>query len=176
MRVLMSEPVKINKSFVDKASTPTDKDQAFYRDTELKGFALRITSAGTKSFVVEKIIGKKVRRITLGKYGALTAEAARKEAQKLLGQIASGKDPIADKQAAKMREVTLKEVYADYLKTRKSLKPKTVYDYNRVVNTALAHWLKKPLTSITKDKVAKIHEKLGEEHAHGIALNAAVHL
>src|SRR3990167_3424404 len=172
----MASLIKITKLFVDKAIAPIDKDQVFYRDKELKGFALRVTSAGTKSFVVEKIIGKKVRRITLGKYGSLTAESARKEAQKLLGQIAGGKDPIAEKQATKIREVTLKEVYADYLKTRKSLKPKTVYDYNRVVNTALAHWLKKPLTSITKDKVAKIHEKLGEEHAHGIALNAAVHL
>lgn len=165
----MSEPVKINKSFVDRASTPTDKDQIFYRDSEVKGFALRITSAGTKSFVVEKIIGKKVRRITLGKYGSLTTETARKEAQKLLGQIASGKDPIADKQAAKIREVTLKEVYTGYLKTRKSLKPKTIYDYNRVVNIAFAHWLQKPLTSITKDKVAKIHEKLGQEHGHAYA-------
>lgn len=105
----------------------------------------------------------------MGKYGSLTAEAARKEAQKLLGQIASGKDPIAEKQAAKMREVTLKEVYEDYLKTRKALKPKTIYDYNRVVNNALAHWLKKPLTSITKDKVTKIHEKLGSEHGHAYA-------
>lgn len=165
----MAKPVKINKSFVDKVTTPTDKDQVFYRDIELKGFALRITSNGTKSFVVEKIIGKKVRRITLGKYGALTPEAARNKAKILLGQIASGKDPIAEKQAAKMREVTLKEVYEDYLKTRKALKPKTIYDYNRVVNNALANWLRKPLTSITKDKVTKIHEKLGEEHGHAYA-------
>lgn len=161
--------MKLTKAFVDKAATPTDKDQVFYRDQELKGFALRVTSNGTKSFVIEKIIGKKVRRITLGKYGALTPEIARKEAQKLLGQIASGKDPIAEKQAAKIREVTLKEVYIDYLKTRKALKSKTIYDYNRVVNNALAHWLGKPLTSITKDKVAKIHEKLGNEHGHAYA-------
>jgi len=165
----MTNSTKLTKSFIDKAPTPTNKDQAFYRDKELKGFALRVTASGAKSFVVEKIIGKKVRRITLGKYGALTAEAARKEAQKLLGQIASGKDPIAEKQATRMREVTLKEVFDDYLKTRKALKPKTIYDYNRVVNIALASWLKKPLTSITKEKVAKIHEHLGQENGHAYA-------
>ena len=60
--------VKITKSFVDKALPHPEKDQIFYRDEVLKGFALRITSNGVKSFVVEKIIGNKVRRITLGKY------------------------------------------------------------------------------------------------------------
>ena len=146
----MADSIKINKSFVDRAEKPVGKDQIFYRDKELKGFALRVTSAGTKSFVVEKIIGKKVRRITLGKYGSLTAESARTKAKILLGQIASGGDPIADKQATKMRTVSLREVYAYYLKTRKSLKPKTIYDYNRVVNTALAHWLKNLLPLLPK--------------------------
>ena len=83
----MADSVKINKSFVDRAEKPVGKDQVFYRDKELKGFALRVTSAGTKSFIVEKIIGKKVRRITLGKYGSLTAETARTKAKILLGKL-----------------------------------------------------------------------------------------
>ena len=56
----MSTKIKINKTFVDKADTPTDKDQVFYRDAELKGFALRVTASGTKSFVVEKNINEPV--------------------------------------------------------------------------------------------------------------------
>lgn len=54
---------------------------------------------------MRKKIGNKVRRITLGKYGALTAEQARKEAQKIIGQIATGGDPIAEKRATKMKAV-----------------------------------------------------------------------
>src|SRR3990167_9277144 len=114
--------MKLTKAFVDKAEPPVGKDQIFYRDGELKGFALRVTSAGTKSFVVEKNIGNKVRRMTLGKYGALTVEQARREAQKVIGQIATGIDPIAQKRAAKMNAVTLSEVFDDYMKARKSLK------------------------------------------------------
>lgn len=165
----MTALIKLTKSFVDKATAPTDKDQTFYRDKELKGFALRITSAGTKSFVVEKIIGKKVRRITLGKYGSLTAESARREAQKLLGQIAGGKDPVAEKQAARVREINVREVFEDYLKTRKSLKPKTIYDYKRVLNLAFKNLSNKPLASITKDKVAKLHDALGKERGEAYA-------
>lgn len=133
--------VKLTKSFVDKEASLPSKDQVFYRDTELKGFALRITASGTKSFVVEKIIGHKVRRITLGKYSdALPVEKARKKAQILLGQIADGIDPIAEKRADKMRCVSLKEVLDDYMQARKSLKPKTLYDYKRVLNIAFDNW------------------------------------
>lgn len=32
-------------TFVDKAEPPKEKDQAFYRDDQLIGFALRVTAA-----------------------------------------------------------------------------------------------------------------------------------
>jgi integrase len=161
--------MKLIKTFVDKAVAPTDKNQIFYRDDQLKGFALRVTLNGVKSFVVEKSIGNKIRRITLGKYGALTVEQARKEAQKLLGQIAAGVDPLAEKRVKKMRVVTLSEVMQHYLQARKSLKPKTLYDYNRVLYIAFLNWKDKPLAFITKDKVAKLHEKIGQERGAAYA-------
>lgn len=167
--------MKLTKAFVDKAELPVGKDQVFYRDDQLKGFALRVTSSGTKSFVVEKNIGNKVRRMTLGKYGALTVEQARKEAQKIIGQIATGIDPIAEKRSAKMSAVTLNEVFDDYIKARKSLKHNTLYNYKRVLAIAFASWGNKPLVSITKDKVAKHHEKLGKERGEAYA-NLAMRL
>jgi integrase len=162
--------MKITKSFVEKATIPTNKDQIFYRDKELKGFALRVTSAGTKSFVVEKIVGNKVKRITLGKYSdALSVEKARKMAQVMIGQIVDGVDPIAEKRAKKMYQTTLNEVMQDYLHTRKGLKSKTLYDYQRVIKIAFASWKDKPITTITKDKVEKHHTKLGQEHGEAYA-------
>lgn len=167
--------MKLTKKIVDDAKLPVDKDQVFYRDDQLKGFALRVTSSGTKSFVIEKNIGNKVRRITLGKYGALTVEQARKEAQKIIGQIATGIDPIAEKLSAKMSAVTLNEVFEDYKKARKSLKHNTLYNYERVLTIGFASWGSKPLISITKDKVAKHHVKLGKEHGEAYA-NLAMRL
>ncbi|KTD25773.1 phage related integrase [Legionella maceachernii] len=85
-----NKSVKLTKSVVDKIKPEEGKDQVFYRDEQLKGFALRVTSAGVKSFVVETRIDNKVKRITLGKYGQITAEEARKQAKHLFGQIAKG--------------------------------------------------------------------------------------
>src|SRR5580700_8158663 len=105
--------MKLTKAFVDKAEAPRDKDQTFYRDGELKGFALRVTSSGVKSFVVETLIGNKVRRMTIGRYGKVTTEQARIEAKKLLGKIASGIDPVAERKQARAKTVTLREVFED---------------------------------------------------------------
>lgn len=81
-------PQKITKSYVDRLSTP-ETGQTFIRDTELKGFAVRITSSGAKSFILEKRIDGKVKRLTLGRYPELTVEQARKEAHKLGNYILS---------------------------------------------------------------------------------------
>ena len=72
-------------------------DQVFYRDSAIAGFGLRVTSGGVKSFIIEKRINGKVKRITLGRYGNITVEQARKQAMTYLGDIVTGKDPIADK-------------------------------------------------------------------------------
>src|SRR5205823_4580817 len=100
--------------------------QKRYYDDNLKGFGVRVTSGGAKTFIVEKLIKGKLRRIKIGRYGEITAEQARNKAKILIGQIAHGIDPLAEKNSAKMREVTLQEVMQDYLQARKSLKPKTL--------------------------------------------------
>lgn len=161
--------MRITKTAVDKLQPPTDKTQQFYRDDLLKGFAVRITATGVKSFVVEKLIHQKVKRITLGRYGELTVEQARKEAQKLLGKIATGIDPIAEKQEVKIKAVTLNQVFNDYLHARKGLKPKTIYDYKRIIELAFADWKNKPLLTITKDKIAKRHAQLGQKSGEAYA-------
>lgn len=166
--------MKITKLFVDKLEIPSSNEsgktaQKRYYDETIKGFGVRVTSGGTKAFFLEKLIKNKLSRITLGRYPELTVELARKEAQKLLGQIAMGFDPIAQKQTAKMREVTLKEVFQDYLKVRKSLKQSTLTNYQQIITKAFVNWLNKPLVSITKDKVAKHHQQLGEAHGEAYA-------
>jgi integrase len=164
--------MKLTKSAIDKLVAPKDRDQSFFRDDQLKGFAIRITTSGVKSFIVEKLVSGKVKRMTLGRYGELTVEQARKEAQKLLGKIATGIDPIAEKQSKKVSAVTLLQVFHDYLNARKELKPKTRYDYNNLMRVAFNEWKNKPLLSINKDKVVKYHERLGKERGTAYANQA----
>jgi integrase len=158
--------MKITKLAVDKLPVPSPLEnrtaQKRYYDETIKGFGVRVTSGGTKAFFVEKLVNTKLRRITLGRYPELTVELARREAHKMLGQIATGIDPLAEKKAAKMRSLTLRQVFEDYKQARKSLKPTTLKDYERIMLEAFSDWQNKPLLEISKDMVAKRHSKFGE--------------
>ncbi len=142
-------PQKITKSYVDKLSTP-ETGQAFIRDTELKGFAVRVTSSGAKSFILEKRIDGKVKRLTLGRYPELTVEQARKEAHKLLGHIATGRNPVAEKKQEALQGTTLKQAFDDFVKTRKNLKERTLYDYRRVMSIIFSDWQDKAMIDLVK--------------------------
>ncbi|HAT7071648.1 TPA: tyrosine-type recombinase/integrase [Legionella pneumophila] len=164
--------MKLTKTIVDKLEHIPGKTQTFYRDNDLKGFALRITSGGVKSFIVETRINGKVKRVTSGKYGNLTVEEARKQAKSLLGSVARGDDPIAEKKTKKVHAMTLQQVLNDYLKARKDLKPPTLNDYQCVLHEVVPDWLDKPLVNITREMIAKRHTKHGQANSKALANNA----
>jgi Arm DNA-binding domain len=75
---------KLTKRAVD-ALSPRRKAYAAY-DSELRGFGVRVMPGGHKSFIVEYRPhgggrGNATRRLTLGAYGALTPDQARRAAQ-----------------------------------------------------------------------------------------------
>jgi integrase len=155
--------MRLTKLAIAKLPLPSE-GQAFYRDDKLKGLAVRITAGGTKSFVLEKLIHRRVRRITLGRHGEISIETARKQAQKLLGQIAEGRDPVSERKRTAASAITLDDVYTEYLEHRRDLKPKTIADYNRVIAVALVDWRRKPLVSITRDGVSRRFNRLRDKH------------
>lgn len=157
-----NQPVKLTKKFVDQIPSPTAQKQTFVRDSILPGFGLRVTQSGVKAFIVEKRIHGRVRRETLGRFGNLTVEQARREAQRFLGQVAMGLDPIAERKAANIKAITLKHVFDDFKKARKNLKPKTLNDYSWNLNHHLADWMGKPITALTKAMISQRHAKIGD--------------
>ena len=154
--------IKVDRLPIPRRLAPGRTAQTRHYDDVLKGFGVRVTSGGCKAFFVEKRVGRKLHWITLGHYPALTVEQARREAQKLLGKIASGIDPIAEKQETIAKQITLQEVFEDYLAARKSLKPTTLKDYHQFMNRAFCDWRSRPLSRIAKDMVVKRHAELGQ--------------
>jgi Arm domain-containing DNA-binding protein len=82
---------ELTKQVVDAAST------GIVWDAELSGFGLRTAPGGTKSYILSYRVGRgrhaPQRRITIGKHGSWTPETARREAMRLLGEVAKGGDP-----------------------------------------------------------------------------------
>lgn len=160
--------MKLTKSVIDRLSVPADKP-AFYRDDELRGFGVKVFTSGTKSFFLEKRIGGKVKRITIGQFGELTAEQARRQAVKLAGRIATGGDPVADKKREKLSAKTLAEAFADYLEARKGLKQSTRRDMRVSLDEMFPDWLDKPVACITPAMVTKRHKDFGDQRSEARA-------
>ncbi len=152
---------KVTKARLDALPTPA-AGQLFLRDSEVRGFAVRVSAAGAKTFVLERRIHGKNRRLTVGRYPDISVEQARLEAQKLIGKIAIGINPRLEALAKERSLITLSEAFSELKRARKALKPRTLYDYERVLNAALGAWMSLPLKHITKDMVAKRHLLLGE--------------
>jgi len=157
-----NQSVKLTKTVVEKCPLPAT-GQAFLRDSQLPGFALRVTALGTRAFIVEK-------RITLGRFGELTVEEARRKAKITPGQIAFGTDPIAEKRQTRLRALTLGEVYREFVKARKPhLKPRTLYDYDLLLRGVFRDWQSKPITEIRKTQVSQRHRELGAHRGEAYA-------
>lgn len=141
-------------------------------DRELPGFGLKVTPAGRKVFVFQYRLRSVPRRITLGRYGALTVEQARDGwtdkdgvrhdgAKQLAGRVAAGDDPATEKRSARLaaNEATVEKLAAQYLELLAArATPVSVYEYRRVfskyVNPALGS---KPVAALTLRDVSALH-------------------
>ncbi|HEV2596433.1 MAG TPA: integrase family protein [Sphingomicrobium sp.] len=87
---------RITKQLVD-AIAPATKD-VFLWDDELRGFGLRTTVSGAKSYVFQYRMGGREapsRRYTIGRHGSpWTPQTARKEAERVAILVRQGIDPV----------------------------------------------------------------------------------
>ncbi|MEX2490010.1 MAG: integrase family protein [Pseudomonadales bacterium] len=166
--------IRLNSSHVGKIIPPNPQNgkatQELYRDDQLQGFGLRVTSQGSKSYFVEKRVHGKNKRITIGRHGQITPVQARKEAQRLLGEMTLGKDPLAEKRKAAVKGTTLGQAFQDYLSARKDLKPRTISDYKVCIEQSLSDWHDIALTAIDKNMIESRHRQLGKR-SHARANN-----
>jgi hypothetical protein len=86
---------KLTKRAID-AIKPTGRDTILF-DDELPGFGLRLKPNGARSFLIQYRQGGRTRRLTLGRYGRLTPDEARKLARQHLAAVGRGADPSEER-------------------------------------------------------------------------------
>jgi integrase len=83
------------------------------------GFRLRLSHDGKRvmrQWIFQYKRSGRTSRIRLGDFPAKSAEAARKEAEKLRGRIAAGEDPAADRRDRRAKDaVTMRSVVTEFL-------------------------------------------------------------
>ncbi|HEY8380772.1 MAG TPA: tyrosine-type recombinase/integrase [Microvirga sp.] len=150
--------IHLTKRSIDALPYP-QQGQVIYRDQELRGFGLRVGSR-TKVFIAEGQVGRRTVRTTLGRYGLVTPEQARKLALQTLSRMGQGEDPNAKKVETDVSRLTLRHAFTDYFRAKPSLSLSTRSNYQRTVDTYLADWADRPIGTVSRAMVLQRHQQL----------------
>jgi integrase len=105
--------MKLTKRAIDAAKS--DGTDRVLWDEELRGFGLRVKPGGLKSFVIQFRNRQSVsRRLTVGQYGRLTPDEARREARRLLSDVERGFDPV-ERRVQERKAITVGDLCVEYL-------------------------------------------------------------
>ena len=152
--------IKITKRFVESLEA-NGKDTDYFDDT-LQGFGVRARASGRKVYFVRHRTRLAQRRVTIGLHGPWTTEAARVEAQRLLGEFAAGNDPAAAK-AKEKALATIAELgerfIAHYIPHH--LKTSTQGEYTRAINLFITPQIGKlKIVEVLRSDVATFHHSM----------------
>lgn len=126
-------------------------------DEGLPGFGVRAHHSGRKTYFVRYSTedGAK-RRLTLGSYPTLSLVDARSQAKAIIGRIARGEDPQADKTKERGAE-TFGELAAEYIERHAKVKKRRWQEDARVLKVdLLPAWRRKKAKNITRREVSEL--------------------
>lgn len=158
----LEAPAKGNRIDYDVPAGP--RDTGFVR-----GFAVRTTAAGTKSFLLCYVNAQgQERRHTIGEFGTWTVTTARDEARRLRTRVDSGHDPAGERQAKRAAgaakraraEITLGALLEAYCAALERARKPSAAGVRRELRTNVerAHprlW-RKPVEEVTLDDLSGI--------------------
>jgi integrase len=143
----------------------------YHKDTRFPGLQLCITSAGTATYYLVKRIGGKPTRVRLGTVEQLSVEQARTIAAKIAGEVASGRDPQAERQKRRAAP-TLDNVWFQWLEVHAKPHKRTWKEDERMYGRCLKVFHARRIATIRPAEVAAWHTQLGETNGHYLANRA----
>jgi integrase len=128
----------------------------------VRGFGIRVTAAGAKSFVLNYTIAGRERRMTIGGYPAWSVAAAREQAKSLRRKVDAGIDPLGDREAERAA-ATVSELCDRYLADHATRKRTGKQDRAYIERFIRPRLGSRKVDSITFSDVDTLHRKLTSE-------------
>ena len=161
-------------------SIPSPKGEGFTDPLTgtLKGFGIRVTPTGYKSFIIDYRPGEGGRRVlkkrmVIGVVGKITCEQARAIARKKLAQVQLGKNPAAEREQ-KRRMLTFAEMAQRYVSEEapRRLKRGTITNYEinlrRHANLVIGGT---KISELTRSNLIAMHNEIGTNVNAGVKLH-----
>lgn len=153
---------RITQKLIEKLEVPESGNTILY-DEDVRGFGVRVTSNGVRSFILNYRINGRERRYTIGRCDEWSVIAARERAEALRGDIAKGIDPMREREAL-VGVPTFADLAQEWLEEAEGRKRESSLRQDR---SMLRHVLKPALANrhiaeIDSGALSKIHRSLKE--------------
>ena len=154
--------MQLTETFVHQVTPPVPASdgkgsQVFYRDSDVPGFGLRVASGGAKSWILERRIRGKVKRITLGRCDQISLEQAKSRAIKLNKQIQRENSYRSSKGKIVAEDINLQDTFDEYRVAHPALSSHTLEDYQRSMRGPLVDWLRNPIRELKETDILDKH-------------------
>jgi len=171
-------PQKLTKQLVEEIEPPP-AGYVITWDSETRGLGILVTRAGHRSFIWQKKINGRSRRLTIGRFPDLTVHQARRAAQVHQGELAIGKNPVeqrAERRRAESAAGTVRDLVAQaFREPAKGVKaghfhkrkPETRRGAWHVCNLLVAELGKRRIAEVQRRDIRKIFESIGEQPPAG---------
>jgi integrase len=151
---------KLSDALVRSLPLP-DAGAKIYYDAEIRGFGMRVTKAGARSFVLNYTVAGRERRMTIGAYPVWRVATARREAERLRQDVDRGTDPLGEKQAER-EAPTVNELCDRYLEEHASKKRTSKGDASIIRLYVRPRLGSRKVDSVTFADVDRLHREVSK--------------
>ena len=144
---------------------PPAKGSRYYYDTEITGLAVRVTAAGTKTYILARRINGRPQRVTLGKVGNMTLVDARKAAEVMNGRVAAGVDVVAEHKAARVKGATLGHLFTGWVASAEKRQLRSIHSDQRLWTLHVAPAIgRRVAADLTTADLQQLVDRIGKKH------------
>src|SRR5262249_43451568 len=159
----------LTPGFVAKATAEPGNERTVYWDENLRCFGLMVTAKGHKSYVIQyrNRAGDRC-RVTLN--GTVSLDQARKEARALIGDVARGGDPLAERRKERNAGAdTFRAIATDYL-AREGKRLRSADQWRAVLERLVFdHIGKRPIQEIRRTHIVRLLDQIEDERGPSMA-------
>ncbi len=176
--------MKLTQTRIEGLKCPPEKRDVLVFDDEQRGLGVRVTASGSKTFVAQYAFHGQKRRVPLGSCSSVSLAKARAAARAIMGDVAKGIDPAAERKKATAEArrqaaheaLTLSALLSDWQALHlASKRPSYAAEAVRALRNAFARSLDLPAADLDRAAVVKTLDALARKGSAAMAARTAAY-